>query len=326
MKIAVFVQNRDFLGSRLTHFPLLFALRKAFPEAFLVVYSPVPSDRLYREIDLADEVRVYRYGPWNMLRDLKRLAPDLMMSLRPLSQWLNLVIGMSRAPRRVGYRTPLSRILYTDAVRRDLEVYRALGFLALLEPLGVSSDTAGVFHFLAGREVSAGKVKKPYFVFVPAGADPRKQWGIPRFLELSRRLRQATPGAGAVFVLGPREKEALGLLRNLKPDPGRHLMVEETIPHLAKVMRDAEVVVAQDCAPAHIAQMLKVPFVGLFRNRDGQAAKRVVEWFHRRVRAEVLIAEPGRGIEEIPIERVERAVERVRDKEIKTFHPRHTFL
>lgn len=324
MTIAVFIQKRDFLGARLMHLPLLHGLRKTFPGAVLVVYSPVTSGGFFRNTGLVDAERVYRYGPWSLLMELRRLAPELVLSLRPLSQWLTLVIGLSGAARRLGYQTRFSRLFLTHTVIRDLTKYRALAFLDLLLPLGVSTGSADVFHDLADRGDSSGEMEKPYFVFIPAGADPRKQWGMERFLELSRRLRRGTPGSGEVFILGPGEKPAHAALTALPADPRRRIMMKETLPRLARVMADAEAVVAQDCAPGHIAQMLETPFVGLFRNRDGRVKERLKEWFYRRDGAEALTCDPGRGIEEITVEEVEAAVERVRKADVKTFPPLYT--
>ena len=101
-------------------------------------------------------------------------------------------------------------------------------------------------------------------------------------------------------------------------------MMEETLPRLARVMAGAEAVDAQDCAPGHIAQMLETPFVGLFRNRDGRVRERLKEWFYRREGAEALTCDPGRGIEEISVEEVAAAVERVRKADVKTFPPLYT--
>jgi ADP-heptose:LPS heptosyltransferase len=319
MRIAVFIQNRDFFGARLVHLPLLEALRGSFPDARLAAYAPFASADFFREVGLADETRIYTYGLRAMRRSLLEFKPDLVLSLRPFAQWLDLAIGTCGAPRRIGYRTSLSRLMYTDTVIRDVSVYRALHFLNLLEPLGIRSGTEKVFRRLAAGADPAGLPERPYIVLIPAGGEDVKWWGGSRFFQLARRLREKYPDRKVVFLLGMDGEIEPGEPAAEAAEPWMRIFSGEKVGRLSRILAGAEAVVSQDCGPGHVAQMLRVPFVGLFHNRDGRAGERIAEWFLARKGAEALAPASGMGVETIPVSLVVEAVERVRGNPLENF-------
>ena len=77
---------------------------------------------------------------------------------------------------------------------------------------------------------------------------------------------------------------------------------------IAKAITACKVTIANDCGPSHIAQMMSIPYIGIFSNHDGNADERIAEWFYGRERAEAVTSEPLKDMKSIPIEQIERAV------------------
>jgi ADP-heptose:LPS heptosyltransferase len=111
---------------------------------------------------------------------------------------------------------------------------------------------------LAHRAAPAIDPSTENICFMPGGASPFELWGIDNFLALAARIRADRPGARFVFVLG-RDERFLGAL--------------------AQAVRASRVTIANDCGPAHVAQLLGGPYVGLFANHPGQAERIAAQWF-----------------------------------------------
>ena len=89
-------------------------------------------------------------------------------------------------------------------------------------------------------------------VLLPGAGRPEKQWPIERFRELARRI-----GPKALAVWGPGEREMAEAI-------GAELAPQTNFRQLARVLRDASVVVGSDTGPLHLAAALGTRVVGLY--------------------------------------------------------------
>lgn len=317
MKSVVFLQKRDFLGNRLIHLPLLYALKNAHPDNEIIVFSPFDSVKFFKDLGLAREVHVYSYGLIRMARWLRRLKPDLIVSLRPRSEWLCLAIGLSGAKVRVSFRTVITRMLFTHTVQSDYFIYRALNFLKLLELIGISAQTETFFQELAKQ----GTVDLPegpdYFCLIPGGgAGEFKRWGIRNYLRLCKILKGNYKNASFIFLLGDEEKDYVEEIQS--SSIARHALIlqNESISNLAQAIGSSKTTIANDTGAAQIAQMMKIPYVGIFSNHDGKAPARIGEWFYKRENALAVTTEDTKDIKTIPGERIEKAVIQLLEKDV----------
>jgi ADP-heptose:LPS heptosyltransferase len=76
---------------------------------------------------------------------------------------------------------------------------------------------------------------------------------------------------------------------------------------LARIFLDAKIVIANDCGPAHLAQMAGTPTVQPFDNSDGQNEVVIRSWFDRRPGAICLTPRARAPIDTIPVELVSQA-------------------
>ncbi|UCC39205.1 MAG: glycosyltransferase family 9 protein [Candidatus Aminicenantes bacterium] len=312
MRSVVFLQKRDFFGNRLIHLPLLYELKHAFTENELVVFSPFESSYFFKDIGLADEVNVYSYGFLRMLRWLRSLKPDLIISLRPRSSWLNLAIGLSGAKERLGFKTAISRVLFSGTVKRNTSVYRPLDFLKLLEPIGIYASPEKFFREKVKKGIIKLQQNRECFCLMPGGGTGEfKRWGIGNFLGFCQRIKENQRNATFTFILGEAEKDYIEQIQSSSVAKDSLILFNESVPSIAQVVAACKVTIANDCGPSHIAQMMKVPYVGIFSNHDGNAHERIAEWFFEHEKAVAVTSEPLKDMKSIPVEQIEKAVSQV---------------
>lgn len=105
--------------------------------------------------------------------------------------------------------------------------------------------------FRAFAAVGGGEARKRV-VLVPGAGRPEKQWPVERFRELARRI-----GQDALVVWGPSE-------RAVAEQVGAELAPATNLRQLARVLADAQVVVAADTGPLHLAAALGTRVIGLY--------------------------------------------------------------
>lgn len=93
---------------------------------------------------------------------------------------------------------------------------------------------------------------KGRIALVPGAGQAKKQWPVERFRELAKRL-----GPTAFSVWGPGERE-------LAEATGAEVAPPTGPRELARVLRDASVVIGSDTGPLHLAAALGTPVVGLY--------------------------------------------------------------
>ena len=89
-------------------------------------------------------------------------------------------------------------------------------------------------------------------VLIPGAGKPQKQWPIEHFRELAKRI-----GPKALAVWGPGEKDMAEAI-------GCEVAPATNLRQLARILRDAEVVIGGDTGPLHLATALDARVIGLY--------------------------------------------------------------
>ena len=309
--IAVFIQNRARFGTLVCHIPLIDALRRRYPAARLTVVAPFAEARLLVGDGLADALSDWPKGPWAQWRLVRALTPDLAISLRPASMFIDLLIGVSGAPIRLGFATGISRRLFTAVAPRDLGVYRPLNYLRLVEPLGVRGELSAYLDDLGRRAAPAVDPSAENVCLMPGGASPFKLWGIDNFLALADLIRGDRPGARFFFVLGPDERPLRAAIDASPLGEVSQVLDTPSLGAIAQAVRASWVTIANDCGPSHVAQLLGCPYVAVYANHRGQAERITAQWFRPGPRARWVSAPAGAPITDVSPDQVYRGVRAV---------------
>ena len=310
-RIAVFLQNRARYGTLVCHIPLLNSLRRRFPSARLTVVARFDAARMLVGPGLADALCAWPANRWAQFRTVRRLDADVLITLRPASGFLDLLVGLSGAPIRLGFATAVGRRLFSAAPERDLATYRPLNYLRVVEALGVAPALSAHLEELAGAAGPGLDPALERYCLLPGGASPFKLWGIDNFLTLAVRLRATRPAARFVIVLGPDERLLRAAIDASPIAAVTDVLDAPSLGALAQAILASRATIANDCGPSHVAQLLGVPYVGLFANHRCQAERVARQWFRPRPTARWIAPPSGSPITAIRVEDVEARLREV---------------
>jgi len=311
--IAVFVENRPFFGALLVHVPLLHALRERHPGARIVVLAPFAEAKLLVEIGAADALEVYVGRFADVRARLVALAPELVVSLRPASRWLDLAIASVRPRASAGFASWLAPLAYSRTAPHDTRVYRPRKYLALAmsREAALAAPLDPAFRALAAREPEPLRREagtRTLAVLPGGGAGEFKRWGVANFVALAESLAAGDPALRFAWVLGPQELNALDAVLGSRVGPLSTVLGNPPLPQLAAAALAVDGAVGNDCGPGHVLQMCGAPFVCVVSDHDGEGAIRADEWLDARSRGWAVIGAPGAPIADVPVARVRERV------------------
>jgi len=302
--IAVLVPNKPFWGARIVQVPFFRALRERFPGEPVHVHSPVPAAAEFAEWGLADTWSLYRRdgerARWLALwKEIRRASPAHVFNLRRWSARCCAVAALSPG-RRAGFARSFLAPVLDETVPYDSSIYLASRYTALAaggEP-EVRDDRSVPLFRRWMEERAAPSAIAPHTLLMAGASGPDKRWPLDRFLSLAGRLGRELPVA---LLLGPDEKdERARLAPLLRPGDGAavlpagaagngvdvEVLIAPPLPELLARILVAELVVANDCGPSHLAQLAGVRFLGLYR----QGRSTLPDWFADRENADLLLA------------------------------------
>ena len=280
------------IGDVVHTLPVLAMLRKRWPAAHIAWLVTPACSGLLEGHPLLDEVILFdRRGyakSWRDLatawrffgfqRSLRQRNFDLVIDLQGLfrSGWL---AWQTRAPMRVGFANAreFAPIFYTHridvggpdqhAVSRYLKLAAAMGcdVSEVTFPLHVTDeDRRHVEKLIDG----VGR----FAVLLPGANWPTKRWPIERFAALVGPLRERF-GLATVVAGGPDDVK-LGdtILPSPQPSPWKgegargaiNLAGRTSLRQLVALLERAELVIANDSGPMHIAAALGRPLIAIF--------------------------------------------------------------
>jgi lipopolysaccharide heptosyltransferase I len=268
------------LGDIVHSLPVLTALRRRFPQAHItwVVnrgYEPLlighpdldatlPFDR---SASRGGWLRALRnYG--GFVREFRRRRFDLIVDLQGLLR-SGLMAAASGAPRRVGLSTARegATCFYSDVVPvADFNAVHAVDrYWLVAEALGVG-DGPKSFRVPVSDDAQTWAAETLHDCprpWLAVGAGSRwitKRWLPDHFAVLARLAQQHFAGT-VIFVGGHDEAHLSQAVATQLHGPWRDLTGKTTLPQLAAVLAQANVMLANDTGPLHLAAALGRPVV-----------------------------------------------------------------
>jgi len=268
------------LGDIVQTLPVLTALRRRYPQAHIAwLVNRSYESLLHGHPDL-DEVLPFdrgatRHGLWQailnyvrFLRDFRARRFDLVVDLQGLLRSGVFTIA-SGARRRVGLSSAREGAVwfYTDIVRvADFNAIHAVDrYWLVAEALGVGD---GPIEFRLPIREPARRwadealhdCPRPWLAFGVGSRWITKRWPTEHFAVLARRA-QAEFGGTVIFVGGTDEAELGRRTGTQLAGPWRNLSGRTSLPQLTALLSMADVMVANDTGPLHLAAALGRPIV-----------------------------------------------------------------
>ncbi len=267
------------LGDVVHCLPLLAAVRKRFPKAHLAWivnagYAPLLEGHPDLDAIIPFDRSAMRHGTWQGLRRLgqflKRLRAeqfDLVLDMQGLLR-SGIMCRATGARRRVGLATARegARFAYTDVIAvpnvANLHAVDRYGLAA--RALGCESPTS--FHVPIAAQARDAATRllsgqaRPWLMFGVGARWLTKRWPPNHFAELANRA-QRLAGGTAIFVGGPEDGPLARATVASIDGPTLDLTGKTTLAQLAAVLVRADVMIANDTGPLHLAVALGRPVV-----------------------------------------------------------------
>ncbi|MBI5149273.1 MAG: glycosyltransferase family 9 protein [Candidatus Omnitrophica bacterium] len=256
------------IGDVILTLPVIDILLRDFPEAKLsVVVSPkaqalLKGNHYFHRVYVFDKRQPWwKTVPWVVHLLQKRF--DLVVDLR------NTAIPFLIAPR---YRTPAALEQKNDVhmkqkhLQRLLTVYHYAAESEGKQAVVVSPQDTELIHQII--ENAFGK-NPSYIVVAPGAADQTKQWPVQGFVEVCYQLMKRY-NIHLVLVGDENDRVAVNRIAETIGPGALNLCGRTTLPQLAAVIQRAQLVLANDSAPMHLASYLDVPVLALFGPTDAR--------------------------------------------------------
>ena len=268
------------LGDVVHALPVLGALRRRFPSAHIAwivnrAYQSLIEDHACLNETIPFDRSAMKAG-WrtaaqsslSFARRLRRMRFDLVIDLQGLARSAVMTLATGAA-RRVGLSTARegARLAYTDvvtiqnpsnrhAIDHYWDVVEAFGAGSLAKEFNipVRSDAK------AWAQSQLADCPRPWMAFGVGARWLTKRWPPASFAELANRA-QATFGGTVFFVGSPDEKPLAQEVASQLGGPRRDFVGTTTIQQLAALLEAADVMVANDTGPLHLAVALGRPTV-----------------------------------------------------------------
>jgi heptosyltransferase-1 len=268
------------LGDIIHSLPVLTALRQRYPQAHISwvvnrAYEPLLQGHPDLSETLSFDRGLVRTGllPAGLtyarfLTGMRRRQFDLVIDLQGLLR-SGLMTAATRATRRVGFDSARegARWFYTDVIAgADRNRVHAVDrYWLVAEAFGVG-DGPKRFRLpeskaaLDWAEAALRGCARPWLFLAVGSRWVTKRWPPAHFAALARRAQSAFGGT-AVFVGAGDETELARAAAALLAGPSRDLTGQTSLPQLAALLARADVMLANDTGPLHLAAALGRPVV-----------------------------------------------------------------
>lgn len=264
------------LGDVLLLVPAVRSLRRSFPNATITwITSPLA----YALLQGLEGVQFEVYDKPRSLADYRAFYRayskrnfDVVLAMQANLR-INLLYPALHAPVKIGFdrtRAREGQWLFCNRRIPFANTHLADSFLAFAAQLGADISSAEWSLPVAEAEQAWAREKlknlpRPLIAIHPFASKTERNWLFERYAELIR----ATVGnwhAGIVLTGGnaPAERDFCARLAAIAPDRTLNLCGQSTPKQLAAVLAQADVLVAPDTGPVHLARAMNTPVVGLY--------------------------------------------------------------
>jgi len=244
------------LGDLLTGVPALRALRRAHPEAWLVLAAPSALGPLVDLVGGVDELL-----PTRPFADLPVEAPDVAVNLHGRGPRSHATLLACRPGRLVAFASAEAGVAGPVWREDEHEVHR---WCRLLAESGIPADPADLALAAPPGPAGPGLAGPATTTLVhPGAASGARRWPVERFAAVAR----AELAAGRrVLVTGSEDERPLALELARQAGLGEEAVLAGTtdLADLARVVAAAGRLVSGDTGVAHLATALGTPSVVLF--------------------------------------------------------------
>jgi heptosyltransferase-2 len=283
----IVVRGTNWVGDAAMSVPALRELRRVLPDAHITLCTRSGVAGLFADADFLDDVLIYESGK-NALQTVRRNAQIWRAGQFDLAILLTnsfesaLTAKLGKAKNRIGYKTDGRDILLTHrlnvpdwkTVRH--EVFYYLNIVAELEKLlfgksDVLKPEPDISLFVSESRKLAARAfllengvdfNRKIIALCPGSTNSRaKRWGAEKYASLADLFGET---ANVILVGAPDELEVSNEIVKNAESKLILLTGKTTLSELTAILSVADLLVANDTGPAHIAPAVKTKTVVIF--------------------------------------------------------------
>jgi heptosyltransferase-2 len=291
----ILIVRTDRLGDVVLTLPLLPALRRCFPDAFIAMLLKEYTGEIVEGNPFVDEIIWYDKGGMSvpfrkMCKLLRGRSFDAAVIVYPRFR-LACLMMCAGIPLRIGtgyryYSFLLNRRVYEhrkDAAKHELEYN-----FGLLRELGCTTRERPEFFIdipetarLRVAEILRQASGKKVVVIHPGSGGSAREWPAEFFGSLALTL--ASRGDIAIFVTGSGSDAAkVHQVVALSAHQAVSLCGILNVKELAALLRKASLFISNSTGPIHIAAAMGTPVIGLYPQHTAMSARRWGPWADRK--------------------------------------------
>ncbi len=274
----LFLQYESPLGSVIHATPLFEALKSAMPDAHITIAGSTMAASVLGQSPYIDRC-VVTPSPFENFNKSRNAVRELFQSMPPGARCVLTTIGNQRTRvallavaagkgLRAGYT--LAPEIYDFPLRFRPERGQIQGNLDILRSLGHDISPCEPRMFFTQHDVDYAcelltpAEQKPDFLrigfAVQNSGGQQNQWSRERFQEVAASLTRQF-NAIPIFLGTAAEAPAIESLRQSLPNPGIAAAGKTTVPQLAAVLAQCDLVVSLDTGTFHVARAVGLPGV-----------------------------------------------------------------
>jgi heptosyltransferase II len=279
----IYIRGADWVGALVMATPVYRAVRRNFPSAHISVCVRPWSRGLLENCPYVD--RIIDYNPstfFDKARFIGALRAEkydmaLLLSHSFESAFMCLAAGIKV---RAGYPYESRGFMLTHKTRDDRGLHRGRSLLKILEGVGMTVDDEGPELWLSRQDgafadgifekngIHSGD--KAIGISFEVKGDPSRRWDERNFIELSKRLLNASPGHRLVVFGSGGDIEATRAMTARINGGGRvtDLSGKTTLTQFSACAKKCDVFISTDSGGAHVAAAAGTKVVVLFGPAD----------------------------------------------------------
>lgn len=195
-----------------------------------------------------------------------------VMQVALRANWLSRVI---KAKRRIGFDFKRSReghfLFVNERIAEQKQAHVLDGFMGFAKTLGVPTPSKPQWNIQLLDEDLAwieNTLPKKYIVISPAASKSERNWQAARYAKIADYLSEK--GYAIVLCGGPGDldKQVADEIMSYCTSVNHNLVGQTTLIRLLAVLNKAQLVLAPDTGPAHMATTQGTPVVGLYAHSN----------------------------------------------------------
>lgn len=273
----ILLLRHDRIGDMVLSTGVFKALKKAYPDASIMVLASDSNKEVLQNNPDIDEVLVYKGLRW-FLKEVRQWKPDLALDLFYTYELKTAFLTyISGAKYRLGFENADRQVFFNIKGPKMTKACSMIGHLAeLINSLGVNLEGCEPHIYLSEEEISwarnyliASRIDTffPKVAMHPGGFYPSQRWQADGFAKVGRKIIEKFHAN--VILIGDRNEE--GLIKKIKQQigPGNVFVWHDlSLRQVISLLSQCDMLFCNNSGLLHAACVLKIPTVSTMGPTD----------------------------------------------------------